>query len=65
LCRVKDTPDVSDSGAGWSLSTVNRLVDIAGDNNYPVGQLRHDGTGDWRFYEDMGSGTFDSAEVDL
>lgn len=44
-------------GAGWSLSSVDRLYSIAADipNDAPAGMLRVYGTGSWRFYEQSGS----------
>src|SRR5262249_9781424 len=48
--------DSSALGAGWSLSTVDRLVSIAADANGPAGQLFVYGTGGARFFQ--GTSTF-------
>jgi RHS repeat-associated protein len=56
--------DASPFGAGWTFSPVDTLVNIAADSNGPAGQLRVFGTGEWRFYQDLGGGAFQSPAGD-
>jgi len=58
------TQDANPFGAGWTLSTVDQLVNIPQDANGPAGQLRLYGTGEWRFYQDNGNNTFTSPLAD-
>jgi RHS repeat-associated protein len=51
-------------GRGWGLSLVDRLVNIPADAYGPAGQLRLFGTGGWRFYQDVGGGSFQSEGCD-
>src|SRR5262249_27895498 len=55
--------DASALGAGWTLSNVNKLVNIAADANGPAGQLWVYGTGGYRFFTGT-SGTLTSPAED-
>jgi RHS repeat-associated protein len=50
--------EASPFGRGWTLSLVDRLVNIAASGPHPAGQLRVYGTGGWDFYQDLGGGSF-------
>jgi RHS repeat-associated protein len=56
--------DASPFGAGWTFSPVDTLVSIAADSNGPAGVLRVFGTGEWRFYQSLGGGAFQSPAGD-
>jgi RHS repeat-associated protein len=58
------TQDGSPFGAGWTFSPVDTLVNVPADANGPAGQLRVYGTGEWRFYQDLGGGAFQSPAGD-
>jgi YD repeat-containing protein len=56
--------DASPFGAGWTLSTVDRLIDIAAQGAFPAGKLRVYGTGESRFYASNGMGGYTSPAND-
>jgi RHS repeat-associated protein len=56
--------DASPFGAGWTLSNLNRLVDIPSNASGPAGQLWLYGGGGFRFFEDNGDDTFTSPTED-
>jgi len=47
--------DASPLGAGWTLSTVDQLVNIPADAYGPAGKLRVYGSGGYRFYSGSSS----------
>jgi RHS repeat-associated protein len=51
-------------GRGWTLSLVDRLVNIPASGPHPAGQLRVYGRGGWDFYQDLGGGSFQSPAGD-